>query len=59
VLHKLLLGSDYPIATPAETIAGTLRVNAILEGTQLPRVPEEELDKIIHRDSLTLLGLND
>ena len=59
VLHKLLLGSDYPIATPAETIAGTMRVNAILEGTQLPRVPEEQLDQIIHRDSLSLLGLND
>ena len=57
VLYKLLLGSDYPVATPAETIEGTLRVNAILEGTKLPRVPEDELEEIIHRDSLHLLGL--
>ncbi len=57
VLHKLLLGSDYPVATPAETIEGTMRVNEILEGTKLPRVPEDELDRIVHRDSLSLLGL--
>jgi predicted TIM-barrel fold metal-dependent hydrolase len=57
VLPKLLFGSDYPIATPQETIDGTLRVNDILEGTRLPRVPEDELEKIIHRDSLPLLGL--
>ncbi len=59
VMHKLLLGSDYPIATPQETIDGTLRVNDILEGTKLPRVPEDELDAIIHRNSLELLGLDD
>jgi predicted TIM-barrel fold metal-dependent hydrolase len=57
VLHKLLFGSDYPIASPTETIEGTLRVNDILEGTKLPRVPEEEIHAIIHRDSLALLGL--
>lgn len=57
VMPKLLFGSDYPIATPSETIEGTMRVNEILEGTKLPRVPEEELDKIVHRNSLELLGL--
>jgi hypothetical protein len=45
--------------TPQETIEGTRRVNDILEGTKLPRVPEDEIEAIIHRDSLTLLGLND
>jgi hypothetical protein len=59
VMYKLLLGSDYPIVTPQETIDGTRRVNDILEGTKLPRVPEDEIEAIIHRDSLTLLGLND
>ncbi len=57
VLHKLLFGSDYPVATPQETMEGTRRVNEILEGTKLPRVPEDEIEKIIHRDSLSLLGL--
>jgi len=58
VMHKLLLGSDYPIASPQETIEGTRRVNDILEGTKLPRVPEDQIEAIIHRDSLSLLGLN-
>ncbi|CAA9575640.1 MAG: FIG00736640: hypothetical protein [uncultured Thermomicrobiales bacterium] len=57
MLHKLLFGSDFPIATPQETIDGLGRVNDILEGTKLPRVPEEELEQILHRDSLRLLGL--
>ena len=57
VLPKLLFGSDYPIATPQETAAALFNVNDILEGTKLPRVPEDELDAILHRDSLGLLGL--
>ena len=57
VLHKLLFGSDYPISTPQETLEGTRKVNDILAGTKLPRVPEDELEKIFARDSLSLLGL--
>ena len=33
------------------------RVNDLTEGTRLPRVPEAELEAILHRDSLALLGL--
>lgn len=57
VLHKLLFGSDFPIASPQETMDALWRVNDITEGTKLPRVPDEELEKILHRDSLGLLGL--
>jgi predicted TIM-barrel fold metal-dependent hydrolase len=57
VLHKLLFGSDFPIATPQETMDALWRVNDVTEGTKLPRVPEEELEKIVRRDSLALLGL--
>jgi hypothetical protein len=56
-LDKLLFGSDYPIATTEETLAGLRNVNKIVEGTNLPRIPEEEIEKIIHRDTLKLLGL--
>ena len=35
------------------------RVNDVIEGTKLPRVPEEELRRILHRDSLALLGLEE
>jgi predicted TIM-barrel fold metal-dependent hydrolase len=58
VLHKLLFGSDYPIIEPAETIEGLRRVNDVVAGTRLPRVPEDAIEAIIHRDSLELLGLS-
>jgi len=58
MLGKLLFASDYPITTPAETIAALRSVNRIVEGTAMPRVPEDEIEKIIHRDSLALLGLS-
>ncbi len=57
VLDKLLFASDFPAATPQETMDGLRRVNAILDGTQLPRVPEDKIEEMIHRDSLALLGL--
>jgi predicted TIM-barrel fold metal-dependent hydrolase len=58
VLDKLMFGSDFPVATPQETIEGTRRVNTILEGTALPRVPEQEIEAIFQRDALQLLGLS-
>ena len=58
VLHKLLFGSDYPIATPQETMDALWRVNDPIAGTSLPPVPEDELRQILERDSLALLGLD-
>ncbi|GAA1979089.1 amidohydrolase family protein [Amycolatopsis minnesotensis] len=55
---KLLLGSDFPIANTGEAIAGLRRVNDILEGTKLPRIPEEAIDGIVHADALGALGLS-
>jgi predicted TIM-barrel fold metal-dependent hydrolase len=57
VLHKLIFGSDYPVSTPAENVEGLQNVNRILEGTHLPRVSEQAMEEIIHRNSLALLGL--
>jgi predicted TIM-barrel fold metal-dependent hydrolase len=57
VLDKLLFGTDFPVTTVQETIDHMRNVNAIVEGTRLPRVSEEAIDAIIHRDALTLLGL--
>ena len=58
VLHKLLLGSDYPIATPRETIDHLKKVNDLPKTSGFPLVPEDALEAIIHRDSLALLGLS-
>jgi uncharacterized protein len=57
VLDKLLFGSDFPVATPAETAAGLLSVNQPIEGTRLPAVPLDKIEELIERDPLPLLGL--
>ncbi len=57
VLHKMLFGTDFPVATVEETIAGLRRVNDPIAKTGMPRVPENELEAIVQRDSLSLLGL--
>ncbi len=57
VTGKILFGSDYPFATPADSIAGLYALNRMVEGTHLPRVADSALDEIIHRDSLKLLGI--
>jgi predicted TIM-barrel fold metal-dependent hydrolase len=57
VTGKLLFGSDFPAATTAEAIAGLRGVNDIVAGTQMPRVPAEEIERIIHADALSALGL--
>lgn len=57
VLHKLLFGSDYPIAAPQETMDALWRVNDVIQGTSMPPVPLGKLEEILHRDSLALLGL--
>ncbi len=56
-IPKLLLGSDFPIATAGETIAGLRRVNDVVEGTRLPRIPEEAIERIVEADALAALGL--
>ena len=58
VMHKLLFGSDFPFGKLDATIDGMRNVNSIVEGTGMPRIPDEEIEGIINRDSLTLLGID-
>ena len=58
VLDKVLFGSDFPaVATPRETADTVRRANDVVKGTNMPRIPPEGLESIIHRDSLHLLRL--
>jgi predicted TIM-barrel fold metal-dependent hydrolase len=59
VLHKLLFGTDFGVSTPQENIDALRSPNRIVEGTPLPRISEAAMEEIIHRDSLSLLGLTD
>ncbi len=58
VWEKLLFGSDYPFTTVAATIKGLRSLNKMTEGGALPRLDEGQIEKLIHRDSLSLLGLD-
>lgn len=58
VLPKILFGTDFPVTTVQESIDHLRRVNEIVEGTHLPRVPEDAIEEIIHRDALALLGID-
>lgn len=57
VWHKLLFGSDYPFTTVDASVDALLQLNRMLDGTGLPRLDEEELKAVIHRDSLEILSL--
>jgi uncharacterized protein len=50
VEHKLVFGSDFPSATPDQVIAGQWKVNDIVEGTKLPKFPEEAIHNIIYEN---------
>ncbi len=50
VEHKLIFGSDFPSATPDQVIAGQWKVNDIVEGTNLPKFPEEAIHNIIYEN---------
>ena len=58
VWDKVLFGTDYPFTTVEQSIDGLRALNAQLEGTALPRLITDEIEALIQRDSLTLLGLD-
>jgi uncharacterized protein len=57
VWRKLLFGSDYPFTTVNASIGGLRTLNEQLSGTSLPRLNTDEIEALIHRDSLSILGL--
>ena len=48
--HKLIFGSDFPSATAAQVIAGQHKVNAIVDGTNLPKVPDDMIHNMIYEN---------
>lgn len=57
VPHKVLFGSDYPFFTTGQTVESFRNINALTEGTKLPRIPEEDIEAIIYRDTPEILNL--
>jgi len=58
VWHKLLFGTDFPFTTVNSSIDGIRKLNDMLEGTKLPRLDVNQIEAMIYRDSLHLLGLD-
>jgi uncharacterized protein len=56
--HKVLFGSDFPFTTTGSSLDGVRNVNAILAQSGLPPIPANVVEGIIHRDTLSLLGLS-
>lgn len=57
VWDKLLFGTDYPFTTVDATLRGLRELNNMLAGTALPRLNESEIERMIQRDTLAILGL--
>ncbi|MRN52640.1 amidohydrolase family protein [Paenibacillus monticola] len=57
VADKVLFGSDYPFFSTQQTIDTFRNINALVEGTHLPRIPESDIEAIIHRNTPEILGL--
>jgi uncharacterized protein len=49
---KIFWGTDFPFTTVADSIAGFKRVNDQIEGTKLPRIADETIDRILHSNPL-------
>ena len=45
---NIFWGTDFPFSRVAESVAGLERVNDLVEGTRLPRVAQETIDRILH-----------
>ena len=54
-MGKLLFGSDYPLTTPGASLEGLRTINRFCAGTSLPRVSEQALEELIHRDAVQIL----
>jgi predicted TIM-barrel fold metal-dependent hydrolase len=57
VWDKVLFGTDYPFTSVDATIDGLRSLNDQLACTSLPRLNPDAIEAMIHRDSLTILGL--
>jgi len=57
VWDKVLFGTDYPFTTVNESLAGLRNLNRMLDGTALPRLDESKIEKMISRETLSILGL--
>ena len=59
VMDALLFGSNFPYSTATESIEALYSINQFCHGTNLPTIPREQLRRIVERETLKLLGIDD
>jgi len=57
VTDKVLFGSDYPFFSTKETMDLFWKINDVAEGTNMPRISDDIIEGIIHRNTPELLEL--
>jgi predicted TIM-barrel fold metal-dependent hydrolase len=57
VWNKVLFGSDYPFTTVSASLDGMRKLNDMLEGTALPRLNIEMMEKMFYRNTLEILEI--
>jgi predicted TIM-barrel fold metal-dependent hydrolase len=57
IWDKVLFGTDYPFTNVDATLAGLRGLNGMLAGTALPRLNEDAVERMIYRETLSLLGI--
>jgi predicted TIM-barrel fold metal-dependent hydrolase len=58
IWDKLLFATDYPFTTVTATIDALRCINRFSEGTNLPLLDEDEIERMIYRETLTLLEID-
>ena len=58
VWDKVLFGTDYPFTTVKATLEGMRGLNGMLEGTMLPRLNMDKMERMFERDTLGVLGIS-
>lgn len=55
--QKILFASDWPVTRPQDNIDHLRGLNEFAKTHHLPGIPESEIEGIIHRDALDVLGV--
>ena len=58
VTRKIMLASDWSLSDPQDNIDGLRNLNEYAADHHLPGIPEDEIEGIINRDSLGILGID-
>lgn len=58
VWDKVLFGSDYPFTTVDASLEGMRKLNEMLQGTALPRLDMDAMERMFVRDTLSILEIS-